>query len=348
MANVNIRTPRFYCDSINYRLSRGVAINDQYDVIAEDSGADIVGIKSGGGVESDLFDMRPTNTVTFNTKASADTREDHVIITLDLMGTNTNVCNFVAILNHNGLSSNAKFRIKTTDTEPEIQSANMNSANAMNNPVSVLNGNVAGSSPFTITPVRDGSTIITFDETNDRFIGIQIEAPTGGFSSSNDFTAGCILAGEFFDMPSAPDLQVKRSIAFDKVTVQESVGGQRYSNMSNFGKTTSEQNVFPFLTTTSPQQVFGGRMSYEMSFSYLSSADIMPNDYSTHNATDDSTIEDVWNKVNGSHIPFIFTTDGSSTSESDYLFARFAQDSLEMNQVAPDVFNMSLTIEEEF
>tara|TARA_R100000081_G_scaffold80958_1_gene48164 strand:- start:889 stop:1761 length:873 start_codon:yes stop_codon:yes gene_type:complete len=290
--------------------------------------------------------MRPSNLVTFNTKASTTTRADHVIITLDLMGTSTNVCNFIAILNHNADSANAKFRIASTDTESDIQSANMLSANVIQS-TEVLNGTVSGTSPYTISPSLDGSTILTFPETNDRFIGIQIEGKTT-FSSSNDFTLGCVLAGEFYDMPHSPDMNVKRSISFDGVKVQESIGGQRFSNMINQGKSAADQNKSPFVTTTSPQQVFGGRMSYDMNFSYLKSTDIMPNDYSTHNPTDDSTIEDVWNKVNGNHIPFIFTADGTSTSESDYLFARFGQNSLDMQQVALDTFNISMRIEEEF
>lgn len=346
MANINIRKPRFYCDSISYRRSRGVAVNDTFDVMTENSLSNLVGIKSGGGVEADLFDMRPSNLVTFNTKASVATRADHIIITLDLMGTNTNVCNFIAILNHNADSSNAKFRIASTDTESEIQSANMLSANVIQS-TEVLNGTVSGTSPYTISPSLDGSTILTFPETNDRFIGIQIEGKTT-FSSSNDFTVGCVLAGEFYDMPHSPDMDVKRSISFDGVKVQESIGGQRFSNMINQGKSAAEQNKSPFVTTTSNQQVFGGRMSYDMNFSYLKSTDVMPNDYSTHNPTDDSTIEDVWNKVNGNHIPFIFTADGTSTSESDYLFARFGQNSLDMQQVALDTFNISMRIEEEF
>jgi hypothetical protein len=346
MANVNIRKPRFYCDSISYRRSRGVAVDTNFDVMTENSLANLVGIKSGGGVEADLFDMRPSNLVTFNTKASTTTRADHVIITLDLMGTSTNVCNFIAILNHNADSANAKFRIASTDTESDIQSANMLSANVIQS-TEVLNGTVSGTSPYTISPSLDGSTILTFPETNDRFIGIQIEGKTT-FSSSNDFTLGCVLAGEFYDMPHSPDMNVKRSISFDGVKVQESIGGQRFSNMINQGKSAADQNKSPFVTTTSPQQVFGGRMSYDMNFSYLKSTDIMPNDYSTHNPTDDSTIEDVWNKVNGNHIPFIFTADGTSTSESDYLFARFGQNSLDMQQVALDTFNISMRIEEEF
>ena len=34
MANMNVKTPRFYVDTINYLLSRGVAQNGEFDVIA--------------------------------------------------------------------------------------------------------------------------------------------------------------------------------------------------------------------------------------------------------------------------------------------------------------------------
>ena len=85
-----------------------------------------------------------------------------------------------------------------------------------------------------------------------------------------------------------------------------------------------------------------------MKFSYLNSSNIMPTNYETNQNTDEAVVEDLWNKTNGRHIPFIFTQDGTSTSYSDYLFARFGQDSLNMTQVAPDVFDISMKIEEEF
>ena len=342
MANVNIRTPRFYCDSINYRLSRGVSQNGVYDVQGTNTGNNTVGIKTGSEIE--LFDMRPLNLVTFDTKSSTTTRLDHVIVTLDVMGTTSNLHSFIAILNHNCVSANAKIRVASTDTVSEVENDNLTGANTLSC-TEVLNADTIATN--IITPASDGSTIITFSETNDRYIGIQFEG-NSTFSSVNDLTVGCILVGEYFDMPVSPDLNVKRSIAFDKNTIQESMGGQRYSSMTSFGKQASSSSRSPFLTTTSPQQIFGGRMSYDMKFSYLNSTDVMPNDYSTHNATDDSVIEDIWNRVNGSHVPFIFTADGTSTSESDYLFARFAQDSFNMDQVAPDVFNVSMKIEEEF
>jgi len=50
-------------------------------------------------------------------------------------------------------------------------------------------------------------------------------------------------------------------------------------------------------------------------------------------------------------LPFIFSCDKDSegdNAESEHIFARFGQNSLDMQQVALDTFNISMRIEEEF
>ena len=77
----------------------------------------------------------------------------------------------------------------------------------------------------------------------------------------------------------------------------------------------------------------------------------MPDEYHTFQYGDDNFISDVWNITDGNHRPMIFSVDNLSTGDdasSEHLFARFGHDDLKMTQVAPDVFNMSLKIEEEF
>ena len=170
-------------------------------------------------------------------------------------------------------------------------------------------------------------------------------------SSDNNLSIGCIIIGEYYDMPVSPDLSVKRSIKFDKQNVQESLGGQRFSTMPSYGKGyLSASNKSPFHTYTGNGErgVYGGRISYDIKFSYLNSSDVMPTTYDIQNQADDTVVSDIWNYTHGGHIPFIFTQDGSSHDETDYLFARFAQDSLSMTQVAPDVFSIAMKIEEEF
>lgn len=338
MANMNIRTPRFYTDLINYLLSRGSPQDDNFDV---ETGTNLIGIQTGS--EAELFDMRPLNKVDFDTSGATS---DHVLINLN---TSTFKKSFVAILNHNMNSARAKVRIKSSNTESHVQAVDMASATAMSNPAEVVNADAISSS--IVTPTTDGSTIVRFDETSDRYFGIQFEGDST--FSGTDLFIGCILIGEYYDMPHAPDLNVKRSIIFDKNKVQESLGGQRYSNMTSHGRTGTTTTKSPFNNASYGNKVYGGRLAYDMNFSYLNATDVMPTEYDTidSNLTYDAVVEDIWNKTNGSHLPFIFSIDKDSEgndAESEHIFARFAQNSLNMTQVAHDVFNISMRIEEEF
>ena len=336
MANVNIRTPRFYTDHINYLLNRGIAITN-FKVI---TGSNLISTYQNGS-DSELFDMRPTNQCSWDTSSN---RDYHIIINLNRQVHPTFSTNFIAILNHNMVSAEARVKISSSGTEGDVQAIDMAGATALSNLTEVVNAN--GISQNRITPNANGDTIVTFTSNTNKHIGIQFEGSVNDeFDSAVDLSIGCIIVGEYLDMPHAPDLSVKRTIKYDSLKNNQSLGGQKYSNMVNFGKTIAS----PFTTTSDDNyKVYGGRMAYDLSFSYLPSTDIMPDDYSVVSNADDNIIEDLWNMTHGSHTPFLFTADNTSTSKSDYLFARFKQDTLSMTQVAPDVFNVSMKIEEEF
>lgn len=353
MSNLNIRKPRFYIDRLNYLLTRGVA--PTYALNVESSGTGIIGLKDTADLP-ELIDMRPLNQVEFNTKANVGS---HVITSYNF-GFGSYKTNFIAILNHNMKSAEAKFKmVYDTSTQGHVQAVNFPDANRVV-PTQVFNGAVANDSTQdatselhkVVTPSADGSTIMTFSEIDSAYWGIQFEGTnSANFNASNDLKIGCIIIGEYYDMPHSPDLSVKRSIEFDKQNIQESLGGQRFSNMTSYGKSLlSTTNFSPFQTYTGNDKrgLYGGRMTYDMKFSYLNSSDVMPSTYDIQTQADDTVVSDIWNYTHGSHIPFIFTQDGTSTDESDYLFARFGQDKLDMTQVAPDVFNVAMRIEEEF
>jgi hypothetical protein len=343
MSNLNIRTPRFYVDRINYILNRGRTISQSCEIQATSTSNNTVGLKTGSEV-SDLIDMRPLNQATFDTSATTDTQADTVVTRFDF-AFGSYVTNFVAILNHNMTSADAKFSIGY-GSEEQVETIGFTGGTVVT-PTVKLNGTESSN---IITPQSDGHTLVTFNSAGSSDWGIQFQGSNGGnFDGTNDLKIGCILIGELYDMPHSPDLSVKRSIAFDKQKIQESLGGQRFSTMSSYGKGyASDQSKSPFhdYTGNGARGLYGGRMSYDMKFSYLNSTDIMPDDYSSFN--DNSVVDDLWNATHGRHTPFIFTQDGTSISESDYLFARFGQDSLQMNQVANDMFDVSMKIEEEF
>ena len=205
-----------------------------------------------------------------------------------------------------------------------------------------------------------GSTIFTFDESSLEFWGIQFEGANGGSGAdtdetwgATDFYVGGIMIGEYYDMPHSPDLSVKRSIVFEQVKQLESIGGQRFSNMASYGRVGTTAGRSPFNIANFNYTAFGGRLVYDLNFSYLNSTDLMPNEYQNafSMTSDDAVVVDIWNITHGSHIPFIFSIDKDSAgadAESEHIFARFAQNSLDMTQVASDVWNISMKIEEEF
>ena len=64
MANLDVRTPRFYVDYINYLISRGVS-SSNFGISTGD--ASNINFTTNGGSAAELFDMRPLNQVEFNT-----------------------------------------------------------------------------------------------------------------------------------------------------------------------------------------------------------------------------------------------------------------------------------------
>lgn len=364
MANMNIRKPRFYVDYIQYLLSRGISQDGEFDVKATSgSGTSAFrGIQTGSEIE--LFDGKPLNLVTFDTTGDTDSQ---VLVTIDMQSANPKQ-SFLAILNHNLNSASGKIRLSAGDNSTDVTAVDAGNADTSDvswnsgGATEVVNGDIitvaSNNKSVVIQPANDGTTIITFNEQDLRYWGVQFEGAGSGtgaatddtFSGSNDLSIGQIMIGEFKDLQS-PDLSVQRSIIFDQVKVQESLGGQRYSNMTNHGRSASSTSKSPFTTSSSNRHLYGGRLAYDMNFSFLSSSEIMPTDYHIKDFDDDAVVEDIWNLTNGSGLPFIFSCDSTSSgdnSESQHIFARFAQNSLDMQQVALDTFNISLKLEEEF
>ena len=385
MANVNIRTPRFYVDLINFMKTRDLAGGHYGMETGGSTGEQIDFVDNTKDNVAELYDMKPLNQVEFNTTGNTD---GHINLWFDLKTSGFKV-DFVAILNHNMFMADAKVRISSSDGRDtnddgtvdesglvhvkavdHTNASNTEGGNALSKIIGVADDTSSSGNQQTgilnNKATADGSnstwdtghTIVTFSEESDRYWGIQFEGTNsqtsiahgnGTFDASNNLKIGCILLGQFYDMPQSPDLSVKRNIEFDGVTIQQSLGGQRYSNMSNHGRQNIvDNNKTPFHTHYNSFGAYGGRMSYDMKFSYLNSTDVMPNNYNEFQNADEAIIEDLWNKTNGNHIPFIFTQDNASTDYSDFLFARFGKNSLNMTQVAPDVFDVSMRIEEEF
>ena len=350
MANMNIGTPRFYPDGIAYFNTRGGG------PLVIVTGSNLLDFQTGKIGE--LSDGRPLNQVSFNT--SSDSGQDHVLFTCNFGSTNYR-SNYIAILNHNLAACVGKIRIGFGNAIDDVNTVDLGSVDSTSDlaAAEVVNADsiTVASNQIVVDPATDGTTLLTYtyndpaEDVSNRYMGIQFEGASGSGAFSADLKIGGIMVGEYFDMPHAPDLSVKRSIIYDKVKIQESAGGQRYGIASNLGRTGASTTLSPFNTGDHGAYTMGGRMAYDMNFSYLASTDVMPNEYDYREWADDAVVLDVWNATNGPHIPFIFSVDNSSTgdnAESEHIFARFAQDSLDMTQVAHNFWNVKMRIEEEF
>ena len=349
MANQTIKTPRFYPDLISYHRARGASPG-----IVKSDIANTLAVQTGSAGE--LFDLRPLNQVTFDTSANTS---KHVLTNFSFT-TASYKQNYIAILNHNLNSSGGRFKIFAGNEASDITALDGGNADTADinwssvNATEIVNADTIAASDsnktVTVTPASDGTTVLTFDEQDLRYWAIQFEGDTA-WDNTTDFIVGSIMIGEYFDMPFSPDLNLTRSIVYDKVNVAESAGGQRYATATSFGRTASSTSKSPFTLGTYGQNVYGGRQAYDLTYSYLQDSDLLPNEYPVYQHGNDSVISDVWNMVDGPSRPFIFSLDNTSTgsnAESEHLFARFAQNSLDMQQVAPDVYTVGTRIEEEF
>jgi len=374
MANVEIKTPRFYCDVISSHIAKGITQNGEFDVTATGSG--FIGLQNG--TEAELFDNRPINQVDFDTSGDTD---GHVLITIDTQyaGASHNEgdrINFVSILNHNMKSADCKVRIFGGNESSDITAADGASADTSDinwsnqATAEVVNAdavNVASDNKSVVVePAADGSTLFTFNASTMRYWAIQFEgvnsdssatAGDGTFDGSTDLKIGCVQLGTFYDMPHSPDMTLARAIEFDQTKILKSMGGQKYGMATNLGRFVSSTSRSPFLTSlqSNGDSIFYGRISYDMAFSYIADTDLIPaiytHPYYNNTSTQRTFVQDVWNTTLGNLLPFIFSVDKSSTgdnAESELIFARFDSSKLDMKQVAHKLYNIRLKIIEEF
>ena len=364
MANMNIRTPVFYPDGIRHLRTRGATSDSVGASQVIKTGTGFINFQTGS--IGSLHNGKPLDLCSFDTSGDTD---GHVLFKYN-MGTGNWRTTFFTILNHNLVSCAGKIRIWFGDASSDIEGQGeadevLGSVTA----TEVLNAGtiaIGSSKSVHIQPTADGTTIVKIVNTSDssdftgqQYMAVQFEGNTSpssstanaDFNGSTDLTVGGIEIGEIYTMPVAPDLSVKRSIIYDSTTIQKSLGGQKYANISSFGRTASSTSKSPFNTTSDFKKPMSGRISYDMSFSYLQSTDVMPDEYGQIQFTDDSFVGDVWSITEGNLHPFVFSIDSTSigsNAESEFIYARFAQNSLTMDQVAPDIFNIQLKIEEEF
>ena len=180
----------------------------------------------------------------------------------------------------------------------------------------------------------------------------------GKTGESNSFNIGDISIGWSYEMPHTPDLELTQTFANESLKVQTTKGGHTLTN------TGWNQ---PPMWGTRPQWRQGtdfvsypARRSWSLKFSYLNDTDVMPQHYNeimTPNANNRGIFErisadsfsikdDFLSKVMPTinlGLPFIFQP---NKDVEEYAICRVNANSVALNQVANNVYDVSLDIVE--
>ena len=187
-------------------------------------------------------------------------------------------------------------------------------------------------------------------------------------SSDGHIYFGCASVCTKWEPPHSPDLKLTMSREFDGVKNIETDGGGTLSN--------AKYTQVPYFAGGWPAWEMGGgaegssiygmsrhlgRRTWDLQFSYISDSDLMPksegwyyygvDDINTVQGgqtinTSDTFLGQVLNRVQGSHLPFIFLPDGNNVNGDQWAICRFDQDKFQLKQVANNVYNLKLKIRE--
>ena len=202
-------------------------------------------------------------------------------------------------------------------------------------------------------------------------------------SAATTVNLGCGIFGKTYDMPHSPDLNLKLSYEYDGVKNIQTKSGATLSN-AMYTKP-ADWGDFGAWQLGNNQNYRTGRRSWDLSFSYLADTDVFPvnatqsyaaysnNGYhTTTNNPTTGTIDinpeseyggtagqfqsnilggqdffsQVWNKTMGNALPFIFQPDSTNSNPDQFAICKFASDTLQYRQVAANIYNIKLKIEE--
>jgi len=174
-------------------------------------------------------------------------------------------------------------------------------------------------------------------------------------TSTYEHRMGSQFWGRTYDMPHSTDLDLTMSIEMDSVKNIKTRGGASltsaaYTKPPNWGDGGAWQ-------MGGQPNLRNGRRAWDLSFSYLAPNDIMPDIAGTEIAYGEENeltniflntdfFSQVWNRTMGGHLPFIFQPDGSNNNQDQFAICRFDMNSLEYEQIAPNLYKINLKIRE--
>jgi len=186
---------------------------------------------------------------------------------------------------------------------------------------------------------------LTFsEESDDRYFVIEIVPDDGDFTAT-DVEIGQILIGRYYDAPFSVNADFGVGFSWGN-SLNESIGGKRSSTAGWLTSNDSTDSYAPFRRDSYFRRA-SGREAYDFSFSYMEASDLFPSDFDVLYGVDATYFADVLQKLSGSHLPFIFCKDNTSTTHGDYLYARLVN-GFSAQHGTHQIYSFSGRVEQEF
>ena len=261
---------------------------------------------------------------------------------------------YIFILGHNFEQINASIEIQL------LEDGVYKVPNPSRTPI--INDNGADSKPD-----YNGFTIFKSKYSVTNVDGYRIVIYNNGASTQN-VKLGCVSLCSKWNPSHSPDLSLTMKRQYDGVKTTQTHGGATLSNASYTRGGTFWANSYAWeLTTNDSEQGTHflhemqrtlGRRIWNMNFSYLSDSTLMPEIESLHNYEtslsnnpsiiySQSFFARVLNRLQGSHIPFIFQPNDSDPNNNpdQWAISRLTSEA-QLEQVANNTYNVSMNITE--
>ena len=219
-------------------------------------------------------------------------------------------------------------------------------------------------------PTYNGFSVIKAKYSANQIGGFRIIIRGFSTDSNNEIKIGCISLCSKWNPPHNPDLSITMSREYDGVKTIRTKGGATISNASYTRGGTYWSSGYAWELSGSDDDVSEGKMPktlgrriWSMNFSYLTPANLMPEvesvDYYGTEYDDNwnknihqsnSFFARVLNRVQGSHLPFIFLPNDtdSNYNPDQWALVRFEQKDFSITQAAPELYSLSMKLTESY
>ena len=206
--------------------------------------------------------------------------------------------------------------------------------------------------------IANGNTIINGDN-NGAFVNGFSIMETGsssiydGFSLVGDTaTVGSIVTGTYYDFPHSADLNLTLEYSYEGIKEITTKGGSTLTNQF-YNKPPYNWELG---NKVGNKHSKSGRRIWSLSFSFLSSNSVFPNNSALDNndkpltttdtLLDNDSLQRVVHLLNGFQNSFIFSPDNTSTQQDNFAICKIEANSFRLSQQAPNLYTTSMKIKE--